>query len=184
MEGSQAQFKFVFIHYLLGGKDQASRGGVAIARNFEWGGHDLAGNDVFAKHRPGWDLPIHQLLVKHHVAAVFHGHDHLFAKEELDGIIYQLVPQPGQPRFDNPRSATEYGYIYGDVLGSSGHLRVTVAATEAKVEYIRAYLPEDERQDRQNGEVAYSYTLAQGLFLLTILNGDNRHLFEIRNTHN
>ena len=28
---------------------------------------------------------------------VFHGHDHLFVKEELDGIIYQDVPQPGHP---------------------------------------------------------------------------------------
>lgn len=159
LEQSQARFKFVFIHYLLGGQDQTSRGGVAIAKNFEWGGHDAAGGFVFAEKRPGWALPIHQLLVKHHVAAVFHGHDHLFAKEELDGVVYQLVPQPGQPRFDNTRSAAEYGYTYGDVLGSSGHLRVTVSQNHVTVEYIRAYLPNDERLGRQNGEIAYSYTI-------------------------
>jgi hypothetical protein len=37
-------------------------------------------------------MPIHQLLLENHVTTVFHGHDHLFAKQELDGIIYQEVP--------------------------------------------------------------------------------------------
>ncbi|HMV46563.1 MAG TPA: hypothetical protein PLD20_05060 [Blastocatellia bacterium] len=55
------------------------------------------GKDGLKGHRPGWELPIHQLLVKHKVSAVFHGHDHLFAKEELDGIVYQEVSQPGHP---------------------------------------------------------------------------------------
>lgn len=159
LEQSRARFKFVFIHYLLGGRDQASRGGVAIAKNFEWGGIGLSGTDEFSEKRPGWVLPIHQLLVKHHVSAVFHGHDHLFAKEELDGIVYQLVPQPGQPRDDNTRSAAEYGYTHGDVLGSSGHLRVTVSASETRVEYVRAYLPQNETEERKNGDVAYSYSM-------------------------
>jgi hypothetical protein len=42
-------------------------------------------------------MPIHQLLVRNKVAAVFHGHDHLFAKQDLDGIVYQEVPQPSSP---------------------------------------------------------------------------------------
>jgi hypothetical protein len=161
LAGSRAQFKFVFIHYLLGGQDQTARGGVAIARNFEWGGHDSDGSDAFAQHRPGWELPIHQLFVQHHVSIVFHGHDHLFAKEALDGVAYQLVPQPGQRRSgeEPPRSAQEYGYVYGDVLSASGHLRVTVAEKTATVAYVRANLPQDARNNHNNGEVAYSYTV-------------------------
>ena len=119
LEQSEATFKFIFIHYLPGGKDNASRGGVAIANRFEWGGHNTEGVFEFPQKRPGWEQPIHQLFVQHHVSAVFHGHDHLFAKEELDGIVYQLVPQPGSRRYDNIRTAEEYGYVYGDVFEQS-----------------------------------------------------------------
>ncbi len=81
-------------------------------------------------------MPIHRLLVKHHVNAVFHGHDHLYVKQELDGIVYQDCPQPGDPR-GGTRSAAEYGYKSGLILGSSGYLRVTVSGEQAKVEYVR-----------------------------------------------
>ncbi len=36
--------------------------------------------------------PVHQLLVKYNVTAFFHGHDHEYAHEQRDGIVYQLVP--------------------------------------------------------------------------------------------
>ena len=85
---SKAQFKFVFIHHLVGGADRNNRGGIASAPFFEWGGKELDGTRTFAKHRPNWKLPIHDLLVKHGVSIIFHGHDHLYAKEEMDGIIY------------------------------------------------------------------------------------------------
>ena len=105
-------------------------------------------------------MPIHQLLVKHKVSAVFHGHDHLFAKEDLDGIVYQEVPQPGHPRYDSPRNAAEYGYARGEIQGSAGHLRITVTKDKAKVDYVRSYLPKDEQGARQNAAGSYSYTLA------------------------
>ena len=95
--------------------------------------------DGFAQNRPGWPAPIHQLLVRNKVSIVFHGHDHLYAKQDLDGIVYQEVPQPGAPgNGRTPRSAAEYGYKGGVILGSSGHLRLAVSRTQAKVEYIGA----------------------------------------------
>jgi hypothetical protein len=159
LEQSKASFKSVFIHYLLGGKDKTSRGGVAIADKFEWGGHTTEGVFEFVEKRPGWEKPIHQLLVDNNVSIVFHGHDHLFAKEELDGVIYQLVPQPGSRRYDNTHSAAEYGYIHGDVLSSPGYLRVTVSPTQITIDYVRTYLPKDERAGHKNRTIAYSYTL-------------------------
>ena len=36
--------------------------------------------------------PVHQLLVNNHVTAFFHGHDHEYAHEQRDGVVYQLVP--------------------------------------------------------------------------------------------
>ena len=147
LETSKARFKFVFIHHLVGGRDKPARGGVEAAPFFEWGGKNLDGIDEFAVKRPGWPAPIHQLLVRNHVNIVFHGHDHLYAKQDLDGIVYQEVPQPGDPK-GSTRSAAEYGYTSGVILSSSGHLRVTVSADRATSEYIRT--------DRS---VAHSYTI-------------------------
>ena len=158
LESSKAKFKFVFIHQLVGGLDTQGRGGTEAVPFGEWGGKNADGTDGFADHRPGWDVPIHQLLVRNHVTIMFHGHDHLFAKQDLDGIVYQEVPQPGYPGNGMPpRSAAEYGYKSGTILGSSGHLRVTVSASKATIEYIRAFLPREESEQRKNGQVGYAY---------------------------
>jgi hypothetical protein len=71
-------------------------------------------------------------------SVMFHGHHHFYAQQELEGLVYQLVPQPGYPGDSRPpRSASEYGYATGRILGGSGHLRVAVSAGEATVDYIR-----------------------------------------------
>ncbi len=138
LAGSKAKRKFVFIHHLVGGiGGSASRGGVESAPFFEWGGRNADGSDGFAARRPGWPMPIHQLLVKHGVSAVFHGHDHLYVHSMLDGVHYQCVPQPGNLA-GGTRSAEEYGYASGTLHGSPGHIRVGIAADgTAKVEFIR-----------------------------------------------
>jgi predicted phosphodiesterase len=157
LETSKAPFKFVFLHHLVGGLGKDVRGGVKPAPFMEWGGKNADGSEGFQQHRPGWEMPIHQLFVKNGVSIVFHGHDHLFAKEELDGIIYQDVPQPGHPS-GGTRSAEEYGYT-GTILGSSGHVRVTVGPKEAKVDYVRSIVPGVTRDDLPNGSVVHSYII-------------------------
>lgn len=157
LTSSKAAFKFVFLHHLIGGLGKDVRGGVTPAPYMEWGGKNVDGSDGFKEHRPGWEMPIHRLLVKSGVSAVFHGHDHLFAKEELDGIIYQEVPQPGHPS-GGTRSAEEYGYT-GIILGSSGHVRVTVGEGEAKVDYVRSIVPGVTRGDVENASVEHRYTI-------------------------
>ena len=147
LAASNARFKFVFIHQLVGGIDRQGRGGVEAAAFGEWGGRNADGSEGFQDHRPGWELPIHQLLVRNQVTAVFHGHDHLFARQELDGIVYQEVPQPGDPH-GNTRNAVEYGYRDGTIFGSSGYMRVTVAPDRLRVDYVRP--------DRS---VAHTYTI-------------------------
>jgi hypothetical protein len=160
LEASSAQWKFVFIHQLIGGVDQNGRGGVEVANLYEWGGQNADGSWGFDQQRPGWELPIHQLLVKNKVTAVFHGHDHLFIRQELDGIIYQEVPQPGASNANVTKSAVEYGYLSGDVLGSSGHLRVKITPDQVTVEYVRSYLPQDEINGKYNGQIDYKYSIA------------------------
>jgi len=76
--------------------------------------------------------------------------------QPLDGVVYQEVPQPGTPGNNRaPRSAAEYGYQTGTILGGSGHLRVQVSPQAVQVQYIRydksvahsyAILPQSARE--------------------------------------
>lgn len=156
---SKAKHKFVFIHHLVGGLDENARGGSEAAALYEWGGKSKDNKDMFREKRPGWDLPIHLLLAKHKVSVVFHGHDHFFAKQDLDDVVYLMVPQPGHPGFDRLRNAADYGYIRGDFLPPSGHIRVSVSQNEAMVEYVRAFLSQSENDQRKNGMVGYAFRL-------------------------
>ncbi len=159
LEGSKAMYKFVFIHHLVGGLDHSGRGGSEAAVLYEWGGKSGSGKDEFAAQRPGWPMPIHDLLKKHKVSVVFHGHDHFFARQELDDIVYQLVPQPGHPGAERVKNADEYGYLRGQILPPSGILRVTVTPNIATVDYVRTYLPSAETVTRKNGDIAFSYPI-------------------------
>lgn len=156
LEQSKAPMRFVFLHHLVGGADRNQRGGKEAAPFWEWGGKGATGQDEFSQRRPGWGKPVHDLLAEHGVNVVFHGHDHMFIKQDLDGVVYQLVPQPGHPR-SSTKSAEEYGYLSGEVQGSSGHVRVSVKGDSARVDYVRTYLPAAERGSRRNGGVSYSY---------------------------
>ncbi len=161
LEASNAKYKFVFAHHIVGGTDSASRGGIEMAPFFEWGGKEADGTYTFDKNRPGWGKPIHQLFVDTHVSAFFHGHDHVFVRQELDGVVYQEVPQPSATNTANgAQLATEGGYVAGTILSSSGHMRITVAPDQAKVEYVRTWLPADAASGKQNGSVDNSYTIA------------------------
>ncbi len=135
LERSNAKFKFVFIHQLVGGDNQG-RGGIEFAPYYEWGGSNLDGTSGFAINRAGWSKPIHQLLVENRVDIVFKGHDHFYAKQDLDGIVYQTLPQPSHPG-DNVNTAEEYGYLKGDFIGGSGYLRVYVNSTTVKIEFVK-----------------------------------------------
>ncbi len=156
-----AKYRFVFIHHLVGGAVQNQRGGVEVASLWEWGGNDEMGEYQFDHYRKGWDKPIHRMLVESGVSIVFHGHDHFFAKQELDGIIYQEVPQPSHARNGNTRNATEYGYLMGDLQPSSGFVRVSVKPDDVRVDYVRTFAGSEHAN--RNREIAFSYkVLPQG----------------------
>lgn len=135
LESSTAPHKFVYVHHLLYGNAQ-SRGGVEIAKYNEWGGLNRDGSEGFATNRAGWEMPVHDLLVKNGVDFVFKGHDHIYVKQELDGIIYQTLPQPSHPG-TKVNSAAEYGYVSGKTIGGSGFLKVTTTADSIKVDFIK-----------------------------------------------
>lgn len=152
LERSRARWKFVFAHHVMG----TGRGGVEAAATYEWGGRNANGNWAFDENRPGWPMPIHQLLAANRVTIFFQGHDHLFARQELDGVVYQSVPNPA----DNTYTAfNETAYRSGDIFPNAGYLRVTVSPEAVRVEYVRQFLARDESPDRQSGMVQFAYTI-------------------------
>jgi hypothetical protein len=178
LKESDARWKLVFAHHMTGGlmmahgKDHPyGRGGIDAAKykvsgrpSFEWGGEDETGAYVFDKKRPGWEHgPIHDILVETGVDIFFHGHDHAFVYEELDGVVYQECPVPSSAAYDTGFVVPGM-YTTGIVINNSGHLRVSVSPDSLRVDYVRAVLPDDEPL-KQGGKavvnrtVSYSYTL-------------------------
>jgi hypothetical protein len=156
LETSTAKYKFVFAHHNRG----QGRGGVLPARGYEWGGYGNNGNGAweFDQMRPGWAMPIHQLMVANGVNIFFQGHDHLYAWEQMDGLIYQEVPMPSDTSYEIGALENADAYT-GLTLDGSGHLRVTVDATCVTVDYVAAYLPEDTLGIHKNREIRHSYNV-------------------------
>jgi len=150
--GSKARWKFVFTHHING----TGRGGIENASLFEWGGKGQNGADEFAQKRPGWGLPIHRLFVEAKVTILFQGHDHLFARQDLDGVVYQSLPNPAD---DTYTAFNRDAYCSGEVRPNSGFLHVSVGPSQVKVDYLRSFLPKDEGEGKRHGDVAYSYTI-------------------------
>jgi len=140
LETSTAKYKFVFTHHVLG----TGRGGIELARGYEWG--DSAN---LAAHRPGWDKTIHQVMVDSGVTIFFQGHDHIFARQELDGVIYQSLPEPANPYYSWENTEA---YKSGDKFPNSGRVRVNVSPEGVKVDYVRSYLDKPD-------EVAFTYSV-------------------------
>lgn len=134
LTSSSATHKFIYIHHLLVGNAQ-SRGGVEIAMRNEWGGQNNDGTYGFDQYRPGWGKPIHQILKENKVGFVFKGHDHLYVKQELDGIIYQTLPQPSHP--GEKIDVKQYGYLSGKGVGGSGFLKVRTEGKTAFVDFVK-----------------------------------------------
>lgn len=161
LQTSSAEHKFVFTHHVTGGTTPYGRGGLSAADLFEWGGKNADGSWGWDTHRPaseGWTVPVHQLMVDNGVDIFFHGHDHMYAYEEVDGIAYVEVAKPDDAGYDwEPYS---YGYnenLYPDaisILQNSGYLRVTVTPNQVTVDYVRSYLP----GDGTNKTVSHSFT--------------------------
>jgi phosphodiesterase/alkaline phosphatase D-like protein len=151
LHNSSAKYKFVFDHHPVGGAEDYVRGGAGPANLVEWGGYNVGGVTW------GWDTnrpvsqwgsePIHRIMVDNHVTAYFHGHDHLYAYEAKDGVVYQEVPSAAMTGsglssyYNNPYTIK--------VLPSPGHIRVTVSPSQVTVDYIAT----------TSGTVSYTYII-------------------------
>ena len=88
-------------------------------------------------------------MIDNGVSAFFHGHDHQYAYEVRDGIVYQSTPQPNSTLNFNYYSESD---PYTErVLSNPGHLRVTVTPSQTTVEYITS--------NGSSRAVQHSYTI-------------------------
>ncbi len=150
LENSKAKWKFVFAHHVVG----SGRGAIELAPYFEWGGKNQNDTWGFTANRPGWEMPIHALLVANRVTIFFQGHDHLFVRQQLDGVTYLELPEPADPTYTLWNSDA---YTSGDKFSNTGYVRVQVSADQVGVEYIRTFLPKDEKPPAlTNGMIQYS----------------------------
>ena len=167
IQNSNAKFKFVFSHQMVGGIPNLTvagvgpgyvRGGAQAAAYFEWGGKNADGTAGFESHRNASDFgtkPLHQLMVENGVSAYFHGHDHQYVYEKRDGIVYQEVPSAGAASaFSGVYTEGSHGdYETIKILTTVGHLRITVTPTQAMVDYV------------PSSGTTYSYTIEPRRYL-------------------
>jgi hypothetical protein len=174
LETSHAKFKFIFTHHING----TGRGGAIGVGDAEWGG---AVADFKAK-RPTWAKPIHQLLVDTKVTVFFQAHDHIFAREVIDGVIYQGVPNPADNSYFayncdayapasitwlGPAGYGKYDPSYSVKMPNSGFLDVTVSAEGVHIDYVRTNRDVDLKTNPNkvftgkevNGETAFSFSI-------------------------
>jgi hypothetical protein len=163
LQNSTAKYKFIFAHQVAGGLDDYGRGGAYAVPYVEWGGNNDDGTTwAFNTNRTAvnslWTVPVHQLLVSNHVTAFFHGHDHEYAHEQRDGVVYQEVPMAADATYGYGfMEYTADGVDTLKVLPNSGHLRVTVDPTNGvTVQYVRASLA---AAGGTNGAIADSYNI-------------------------
>lgn len=168
LENSNARFKFMFAHHMLGGTQLYVRGGAAPAHMFEWGGYNSDGSTWgWTTRRPGWgDDPIRQLMIDNNVSAFFHGHDHQYGYEMRDGIVYQEVPSAGFTGQGFNFYTTGSGYCI-KASNSPGHLRITITPSLATVDYIASGTSDGSVTPTVNGAVKYSYTIEPAPILTT-----------------
>lgn len=167
LEGSTAKYKFVFAHHIRG----QGRGGIQEAKLFEWGGlQSLTGTNTFATYRPGWAKPIHQLFKDTKVTIFFQGHDHVFAHEVLDSIVYQALPMAADSTYEIGMLANADSYV-SDTVDGTGHVRVSVTPECVKVDYVKAYLPADTIAGvHKNKEIGFTYTIGKCAVTSELLN--------------
>lgn len=158
LQNSKATYKFIFAHHMTGGSsDYGGRGGAVPANLVEWGGYNVDGTTWgWNTNRPiaQWGSePVEQIMMDNHVTAFFHGHDHEYAYEIRDGIVYQSLPAAGFSGYGFNSYAV--GVYTLKVLPSPGHLRVTVSPTQVTVDYVISAPGQST-----NDQVAYSYIIA------------------------
>lgn len=133
-------FDYGNAHVVCLDTDEAGSEGRISEKQFRWLERDLARNAQAAAtfvvlHRPLFspmdpDLMrkrsfteranrdrLHRLFVRHRIAAVFAGHDHLYEERVVDGVRYYITGGAGAPLYEPPAKGGFYHYLVVTVNG-------------------------------------------------------------------
>ncbi len=80
-----------------------------------------------------WGKTVHKLIADNNVKIVFQGHDHIFVRQELDGVIYQTCPMPADPYYSLVNSSY---FLTGDKVANPGHVRIAVSSQYEPLSYF------------------------------------------------
>ncbi len=145
LQNSNATYKFVFTHQMptdasLNNQEDYGHAGANHVNLVEMGGYDEDGTTYsWATRRAGWGSePLHTIFNNYGVDAVFHGHDHQYAYEKKDNVVYLSMPVAGWG--NNGSGFNMYTAGSGYTIATQpncGHVLVTVAPDETTVQYFR-----------------------------------------------
>jgi len=128
------------------------RGGIEVAQHsvtgrpsFEWGGEDAAGANQLPTQRAGFTHgSIHDMLVNEGNQVILKGHDHFYARQQIDDMVYLTLAKPND-------TAQHTGDLWGwrfscfypesvtTMFQNSGFLSIAAGAEAATFEYIQTY---------------------------------------------
>ena len=149
LEGSNAKYKFVLTHQLVSdgswtNQEDYGHGGVKTNHVGEWGGYNEDESTyAWETMRPGWgEDTVHDIMVDNCVSTVFHGHDHQYAYETRDGVIYTAAPSASFTGNFNGYTVGTGGLggetIYANSASQQpGYIKLTVGPSQATVAYMQ-----------------------------------------------
>jgi len=149
LEGSNAKYKFVLTHQLVSdgswtNQEDYGHGGAKTNHIGEWGGYNENGTTyAWETMRPGWGPDtVHDIMVDNCVSTVFHGHDHQYAYESRDGVIYTAAPSASFTGNFNGYTVGTGGLgaetIYANSASQQpGYIKLTVGPSQATVAYMQ-----------------------------------------------
>jgi hypothetical protein len=152
-------YSLLMLHHLTSAYSRPGgfygRGGIEVAKHavagrptFEWGGEDSLGADVLSTKRPNWTHgSVHDLLTSRRNQVVLKGHDHFFARQELDEVTYVTLPKPNDTGQHTGnlwgwRWVTSYPDGVTTFRTNSGFLDVSAGSGGITYSYVQTYPPE------------------------------------------
>jgi hypothetical protein len=152
----QSLFTVTVLHHLtssyVGSGQYYGRGGIEVAKfsvdgrpSFEWGGEDSTGANVLSQQRSGYSHgAIHDVLDLFRNQLVLKGHDHFYARQTLDDMVYLTMPRPNDTGQQTGnlwgwRFSTWYPVALTFFQENSGFLSIVVDPAGATYEYVQTY---------------------------------------------
>ena len=161
LESSDARWKIIIAHHLVGGSEWDLRG---RSRQTDY----VYGRGGARYAWVGEQRRISALMKRTGARLFLYGHDHVFAHQQTEGLHFVCCGRPTflQPSWwDGPGWREAYGDAAArgphDFYAAIGYTRLTVSPKQVRVEYVRSGTDERRAENvtQAEGEVVYSFSM-------------------------